>query len=328
MTFESNINKYSVSVVIPAYNAQESIKAAIESVLNQSLKPDEIIVVDDGSTDNTADIVKGFSQIIYVYQKNAGVSAACNTGIAKARCRWIAFLDSDDVWLPKKLETQLILLQGNPDLKWALCNYTFNNCQLKQRKINVEISSIIKILDSKRQFNFFDGVVAGVGWARSCMIIKQKQIEEIGGFYPVKSAEDLDLCIRMAFSFPLVGFIVQPLVEYNFRRTGSLSSNSFFKLVEARCRNLKRLLLLSESYGKREEFEPVASKLLNQWTRGLLGRRDKKSKVLIGEILKEFSHLLSLKYKIELILKSRFPNAARLLFMIYFRLKKFLWVSK
>ncbi|KKK55641.1 hypothetical protein LCGC14_3072500, partial [marine sediment metagenome] len=93
-------NKYSVSVVIPAYNIGDFIARAINSVLAQTHPPDEIIVVDDGSTDNTGEVVKGFGEkVIYIHQQNGGLSAARNTAMRASTCKWISFLDGDDEWL-------------------------------------------------------------------------------------------------------------------------------------------------------------------------------------------------------------------------------------
>ena len=110
-----------VSVVIPTFNRESFIKKCVVSVLQQSKKPDEVIVVDDGSSDKTWDVLRtlGFSDSIeesnslrYIFQKNKGVSAARNHGIKAAKYRYIAFLDSDDLWLEKKLEKQISSLES------------------------------------------------------------------------------------------------------------------------------------------------------------------------------------------------------------------------
>ena len=95
-----------ISVVIPAFNAARYITAAIESVFAQVLQPSEIIVVDDGSSDGTGELVRQWSNVILVRQDNAGVAAALNHGIRLARGELIAFLSADDVWLSEKLQLQ------------------------------------------------------------------------------------------------------------------------------------------------------------------------------------------------------------------------------
>lgn len=103
-----------ISVIIPTHNRRETLGRAIRSVLNQSLQAGEVIVVDDGSSDGTdAMIEKDFPTVTLLRQKNAGVSAARNMGIAASQFPWIAFLDSDDEWLPQKLALQAALLQSD-----------------------------------------------------------------------------------------------------------------------------------------------------------------------------------------------------------------------
>ena len=106
------------SVIIPTYNRCEFVKNAIQSVLDQTYKDYEIIVIDDGSTDSTKDSLSSIiEQITYIYQDNRGVSSARNTGIKKSIGSYIAFLDSDDLWEPKKLELQYQFILANPDIK-------------------------------------------------------------------------------------------------------------------------------------------------------------------------------------------------------------------
>ena len=106
-----------VSVIIPTYNREDLIKDAISTVLAQTYKNFEIIVVDDGSEDGTAEVVRGFGdeRIKYIFQENSGVSAARNNGIKNASGEYVAFLDSDDLWHPEKLEKQLSVLENNPE---------------------------------------------------------------------------------------------------------------------------------------------------------------------------------------------------------------------
>jgi len=106
-----------VSVVIPAYNQGQFVQATVLSALAQTYQPVEVIVVDDGSTDDTKQQLAPFlKQIIYVHQKNAGLSAARNTGIRRARGEWIALLDADDLWHRQKLQIQLEAIQGDSDV--------------------------------------------------------------------------------------------------------------------------------------------------------------------------------------------------------------------
>ncbi len=113
-------NEPLISVIIPVYNREKYLVEAIESVLRQTWKNVELVVIDDGSTDNTADTALAFEgKINYYYQKNRGLGAARNAGIGHASGDLIAFLDSDDLWLPEKLEKQMDALKQNPKVTMA-----------------------------------------------------------------------------------------------------------------------------------------------------------------------------------------------------------------
>ena len=106
-----------ISVIVPVYNREQYVAEALDSILAQDYRPLEIIVVDDGSTDRTPEIVQSYgSQLIYLCQENQGVAAARNSGIDYAHGQFLAFLDSDDIWVEGKLSAQMALLDENPDL--------------------------------------------------------------------------------------------------------------------------------------------------------------------------------------------------------------------
>lgn len=107
-----------VSIIMPVYNGEKYIKEAIESIINQTYSNWELLIVDDGSTDNTASIIKEFndSRIKYMYQKNQGPSAARNKGLDLAEGNYIAFIDADDMYVNEKLEKQVAYLEENSDV--------------------------------------------------------------------------------------------------------------------------------------------------------------------------------------------------------------------
>ena len=108
-----------ISVVIPTYNRIELLKRSIDSVINQTIKPSEIIIVDDGSNDGTEAMVKKkYDSLKLIKQKNKGASAARNSGIKASSGEWICFLDSDDEWKNDKLEKQIIAVANNSDYKF------------------------------------------------------------------------------------------------------------------------------------------------------------------------------------------------------------------
>jgi glycosyltransferase involved in cell wall biosynthesis len=107
-----------VSVVIPARDGEQHLVEAIESVLAQSRPPDEVVVVDDGSTDGTAAVARGFgAQVVVVSQPQLGVAPAVNRGVQESRGTLLAFVDADDLWLPGKLELQLTALRERAELE-------------------------------------------------------------------------------------------------------------------------------------------------------------------------------------------------------------------
>ena len=113
-----------ISVVIPVHNGARYLGEAIESVCSQTLQPTQIIVVDDGSTDDSATVARSFAQVEYLFQENAGAATARNRGVTLARGEYLAFLDADDIWLPKKLEWQLAALQNQ-----AACAMAFGHVE-------------------------------------------------------------------------------------------------------------------------------------------------------------------------------------------------------
>ena len=113
-----------VTVVVPSYNRATCLRDTLASLLAQTVRPTEIIVVDDGSTDNTAEVCRGFPPPVqYVHRPNGGCPAARNTGIRAATGEYIALLDADDVWEPTKLEVQLALHAARPEIGWSVTNH-------------------------------------------------------------------------------------------------------------------------------------------------------------------------------------------------------------
>jgi glycosyltransferase involved in cell wall biosynthesis len=113
-----------VSAIIPAFNCARYLPDAIRSVLDQSRGVHELIVVDDGSTDNTGDVVRGFSRVTYVRTPNQGAAAARNVGLARATGDLVAFLDADDAWYPNKLALQVEVLASHADVHAVCCDFS------------------------------------------------------------------------------------------------------------------------------------------------------------------------------------------------------------
>lgn len=181
-----------VSVVIPTYNKAQYLKKAIESVLNQTYKAIEMIIIDDGSTDNTQQVVKSFNdpKIIYIWQKNKGPAAAKNTGIKKAQGKYIAFLDSDDLWLEEKLEKQLEFMEKNPEM-----SLLGTGCY--------EIDSQGKILGKKifpkKNENLQKILIRYNPFIQSSVLVKKEVFDKIKGYDEnFSESEDYEFWLRVA----------------------------------------------------------------------------------------------------------------------------------
>lgn len=128
-----------ISVIIPVYNAAQYIAQAIQSVLDQTYKVHEIIVVDDGSTDNSSAIIQQFSDVIYLFKENSGVSATLNLGVRNISGDFIAFLDADDYWAIDKIEKQMLEFNKDSNLELVFghhkCFYSKNAEELSQDEL-------------------------------------------------------------------------------------------------------------------------------------------------------------------------------------------------
>ena len=185
---------FSVSVIIPTFNRAEVLGRAIESVLQQSLAAKEIIVVDDGSADNTKKIVEEFQlgaviPINYIYQHNSGVSAARNSGIRAAGGEWIAFLDSDDAWLPDKLKNQAGLIEQHPG--YRLCH-----TQESWIRNGVRVNQMKK--HAKSGGHIFRQCLPLCVISPSSVVIQRALFDDVGLFdETLPACEDYDLWLRI-----------------------------------------------------------------------------------------------------------------------------------
>jgi glycosyltransferase involved in cell wall biosynthesis len=198
----------SVSVIIPTYNYGRFIAEAIESVLRQSLRPIEILVVDDGSTDDTREIVKSFNDDVgYVYQSNAGVCAARNLGAAESRGELICFMDADDTMVPESIEKQVA--------KFAEDGVGLVHCGL--RLVDDDTRETIELKLEGGEDGVADNlllwegpVIAGPG----AVVVSREAFSAVDGFdTEMKVGEDWDFCYRVARKFK-VRFVAEPLVIY------------------------------------------------------------------------------------------------------------------
>ena len=193
-----------VSVIIPTFNRAEFVGQAVESVLNQRYDDREVIVVDDGSDDATSDVLRSYEgEIQVLMQPNQGVSAARNTGIAAASAELITFLDSDDLWLPGKLEAQVDFFRTHLG---ALI------CQTEEIWVRDGVRVNPKQRHRKPQGDIFERSLALCLVSPSAVMMRRSLFEEVGLFdEKLPACEDYDLWLRVANRYP-VHLIDQPLI--------------------------------------------------------------------------------------------------------------------
>ncbi|MBI3154315.1 MAG: glycosyltransferase family 2 protein [Burkholderiales bacterium] len=208
-----------VSVVVPAYNVAWCVRKAVDSVLAQDWRDFELVVVDDGSTDDTAEVLASYGDAVRVLrQRNGGMSSARNAGIRAARGELIAFLDADDWWLPAKLSRQVALMQGRPGLGFCSCAarvVDMDGAQLNLWRCPQWQGPLLVYL--------FQGG-ASVPGSSSAVLARRELVLAAGCFdESLRGAEDPDLWIRLA-AVADYACIDEPLVGI-LRRPGSVSRN-------------------------------------------------------------------------------------------------------
>ena len=198
-----------VSVVIPAYNQAKFVGQAIDSVLAQTLPPLEVIVVDDGSSDTTAAVLRNYATHIRVLrQENQGVSAARNNGARIATGEFLAFLDADDLWLPEKLQRQVERFVKEPDLGIVHCG--LEEIDGSGSRLNLRLDGREGWVATEMLL-LRNPVILGAG---STAMIPRSLFEQIGGFDTrLSTSADWDLCYRVA-SRHRIGFVRDMLVSY------------------------------------------------------------------------------------------------------------------
>ena len=245
-----------ISVVIPSYNRYEVLKRALESVYAQSHQAKEVIVIDDGSTDNTLQIKKDFPNIKYFYQDNNGVSSARNLGINKASYQWLAFLDSDDEWHQDKLKFQVEFHTNNEDI---LISYTDerwirDNKEVKIPKKYQKVGGYI-----------FDECLSHCFIAPSATIVHKNLLFETGLFdESLEVCEDYDLWLRVAHRNK-IGLVNEKLITKHGGSEDQLSIK-YWGMDRFRVLSLEKLLKQNIS-----NSEPVIQTLVKKYTLLLKG---------------------------------------------------------
>ena len=273
-----------ISVVIPTYNRVKMLERAISSIYKQTLAPAEIIVVDDGSQDSTREMIsRKYPQVNYVKQDRQGVSVARNAGIKIAQGNWIALLDSDDEWLPRKLEEQADMAKRKPTISLIHCDETWfrNGKHVNQKKYH-----------KKSGGQLFSVSLLRCMISPSSVFIKKTLLDRHGGFDELLPAcEDYDLWLRITAQ-ERVGFIDKSLVYKHAGHADQLSE-SIPILDQYRIQSLYKIIVEEPlTSGQRQQVKEVLCKKLDLV---LNGAKKRGHKDLIKRIEKIEWNLLALQ---------------------------------
>ena len=217
-----------VSVIIPNYNYAQFVGEAIESVLNQTYKDIEIVVVNNGSTDNSMDVLTKYSKKIrLINQENLGQSGARKSGLEMATGNFIAFLDADDKWAPEKIEKQILLFTPKVELVYCGINLFSENAQTV---IATEIPTFKgSCSDAFIEYPGVSIVLSG----ESTSIFTRSLLEKVGGFDPeLNSAAGWDF-FRRCSKFSEFDFVPEPLVNYRLH-SSNMSNSSKNTIMDIR----------------------------------------------------------------------------------------------
>ena len=269
-----------ISVIIPTYNRKHTLQRAIDSVLAQTFKPYEIIIVDDGSKDGTKEwLLQNYPSVQYIHQPNNGVSSARNKGIQISQGSWIALLDSDDEWMPEKLEYQSRFIEVNKDSSFCHTNEIWirNGVRVNQMKKHKKYGGDI-----------FKHCLDICRISPSSSIINKDVFEEVGAFdESLTVCEDYDLWLRVTAKFNIL-FLDEPLIkkygghldqlsrvpegieQYRIRSLEKILSMD--SLTETQFRSAKDMLIhklniYAKGLKKRDKYEELTSteKKIQDW---------------------------------------------------------------
>ena len=237
-----HMSELRVSVVIAAFNGEEFLGRAIDSILSQSRQAFEIIVVDDGSSDGTKGVVTAYGdRVRYVYQKNAGVSAARNTGARSASGDWLIFLDVDDYYYKDRIRRHCDLVGQHPDIDFVVGNYDYCSPdggiisdsmsmtelgRSARERCGAENTTLLVREEIGRLISEYFGHTLSIGVRRSMFM-------DLGGFPEgYRVGEDLHLLIRLCLKSRKVGVVCEPLGAYIVHDSGLVRSDTEFSQRE------------------------------------------------------------------------------------------------
>lgn len=255
---------YFVTIIIPTFNRCSLLNRALDSVYKQSYSNYEVIVIDDGSTDETAEMMQqNFPEVKYFIQNNRGVSSSRNKGLAFATGEWIAFLDSDDEWLPQKLEKQIDAIILEPAFK--VCHteevWVRDGVQVNQMKKHKKVGGWI-----------FPQCLPLCVISPSSVLIQRSVFEDIGTFdISLPACEDYDLWLRVTAKYPVL-YIEEPQIIKYGGHEGQLSQK-YWGMDRFRIQALQNIILGNTlSYQNKQETIAMLLKKCRIFQKGALKR--------------------------------------------------------
>lgn len=232
-----------VSVIIPAYNHEKYIEEALQSVINQTYKNIQLIVINDGSTDETGAVIANFIKkynnisIEYLSKKNEGICRTLNKGLELAKGKYIALLASDDLYAPEKIEKQVHLMEENANIGLVFSDHYFirfneiTNIKCTDYKRNIRECFINNI----QNVNMYSRLLTENIIPALTVLIRKECLDKVGGFDNDLKTEDYDMWLRLSKEFP-IAFIDEPLAYYRIHDlnvSNKAVSIYTFKLVRA-----------------------------------------------------------------------------------------------
>lgn len=265
-----------VSVIVPVYETRDYVAEALDSVLAQTFEDLEVIVVDDGSTDGGGEIARAYaerdSRVSYIWQENAGLAAARNVGIAAARGEAVAFLDSDDLWLPEKLARQIRLLSEN-----AVVHADAYVLRAGGEVGGERIAAHVEGLDGA---DALGALLRGNSIAVLTVLAPRSLLLTHGCFdASLRSVEDYDLWLRLAADGVRFTYVAEPLAVYRIR-PGSLSAD-LVRMTETRLRVYEKLA--GASSGSRRRAVLAATRRERKLLATALWRRGRSAIIAHGK---------------------------------------------
>ncbi|MEK7075763.1 MAG: glycosyltransferase [Patescibacteria group bacterium] len=280
-----------VSIIIPAYNAEKYIKTTINSALKQTYQNIEIIVIDDGSTDKTKNIIQSIQdpRIIYIHQENQGQSAARNAGIKIAKGEYIALLDSDDLFLPQKIEKQVNFLEIHPDCGVCYCKiYNFFDDRPDKLFYNPVPNYSGFIFDKLLKHSVVNPLTA---------VLRKEHLERYGGFKDDwRRCDEQYLWLKLAFNKVKFCYLDEVLAYYRVSKN-SLSNQSVY-LKENYEKFLELLDMVESWLGPDERKKYPLDELKKSAAKKLfIGKLMAKGNILSKALLSLYNLRLRLKLK-------------------------------